>query len=206
MLNETFFLTGIGTDVGKTVVSAILAQALEAHYWKPVQAGDLDNSDSIKIARLAPKAKVLPEAIKLEHPMSPHAAANLEGRQIELSELKVPAIDGPMLIEGAGGLLVPFNNQGETWLDWLKLNPMPIVLVSRHYLGSINHSLLTAKVLQDAGLTIRGWIFVGDENKGTEQIILNTTKIPMIGRVPFSKSGVDAEFVATQAQEFLLRF
>lgn len=205
MLNETFFLTGIGTDVGKTVVSAILAQALKAHYWKPVQAGDLDNSDSIKIGRLAPKATVLPEAFKLQHPMSPHAAANLEGRSIDLSELQVPQITGPLLIEGAGGLLVPFNNQGDTWLDWLKQNPMPIVLVSRHYLGSINHSLLTAKVLQDTGLIIRGWIFVGDENKDTEQIILSTTKVPMIARIPLANNGVDAEFVASQALELSLR-
>ena len=146
--DQKYVITGIGTDVGKTVVSAIISEALEAHYWKPIQAGDLDNSDSLKIAEYTEKVKVLAEGYRLSQPMSPHAAAEIDGVEIQRSDLKLPEVSGNLIVEGAGGLMVPVNNDGLTFADLIEDWNLPTIVVSRHYLGSINHSLLTAEVLK----------------------------------------------------------
>ncbi len=195
---KRYVISGIGTEVGKTVVSAIVSEALKATYWKPVQAGELENTDSHKVQRLTSNVRILPEAYKLKEPMSPHAAAEIDGVNIQLNDFNLPQVDGNFIIEGAGGLLVPINMQGLLYADVFKNWNLPVIIVSRHYLGSINHSLLTAEVLKNRGIKIAGWIFVGDENKTSESIILKVTNLPMIARIPLVRE-VTKEFVSVQA-------
>lgn len=195
-MSQKLFVTGISTNVGKTVVSAILAEALKASYWKPVQAGDLEMSDSMKVKSLTENVVVLEEAYKLTSPMSPHAAAKMDGIALPIS-LDYPTIEGNLIIEGAGGLLVPINDAGTTIADWIKDWELPVILVSKHYLGSINHTLLTIEALQYRNIPIFGIVFVGDENIETESIIA-ATKIPIIGRVPMTDNLIKA-FVIEQS-------
>jgi len=169
---KKFIVTGIGTDIGKTVVSSILSEALKATYWKPVQAGDLDNSDSIKIKKWCSESvQVLPEAFRLTQPLSPHSAAEIDKIEITQNELSLPVVNGNFILEGAGGIMVPINKAGLLFVDLFPLWNLPVILVSRHYLGSINHTLLTAEILQNRGVKIEGIVFVGDENSATESII-----------------------------------
>jgi dethiobiotin synthetase len=194
------FISGISTDVGKTVVSAILAEALEANYWKPVQAGDLENSDSIKINEYcSEKVNILREQYRLSEPMSPHAAAEIDKVNIGLKDFQVPNSDGNLVIEGAGGLMVPLNSDGLLVIDLVEQKKWPVVLVSRHYLGSINHTLLSVEVLKKRNIPVAGIIFVGDENTATESIIALQTQVPILGRVPLTEK-VDQGFVQKQAE------
>ncbi len=197
---STYFITGISTDVGKTVVSAIIAEALKAHYWKPIQAGDLDNSDSIKVKNLTEHVIVLGEAYRLNQAMSPHAAAKLDKVQIP-SSIPMPDVLGNLIIEGAGGLLVPFNAQGTVLADLVKTWNIPAIVVSRHYLGSINHTLLTIEVLKNRGINIKGIVFVGDENKETESIIEQISEVKILGRIPMA-AGITKEFILEQSNLF----
>lgn len=197
---KQYVISGIGTGVGKTVVSAIVSEALKATYWKPIQAGDLDNSDALKVAEFTSKVKVLNELFQLTEPMSPHAAAEIDGINIQLQDFELPQVDSNLIIEGAGGLLVPINNEGLTYADVFKSWNIPVIIVSRHYLGSINHSLLTAEVLTKRGIAIAGWIFVGEENKATEEIILQNSGVQMIARIPEVEI-VTKEFITEQAQK-----
>lgn len=201
MEQKKYLITGIGTDVGKTVVSAIVAQALEADYWKPIQSGELENSDSHKIDRLTDeKVHILPERYRLTEPMSPHASAAIDGVQLHLSELTLPETDRNLLVEGAGGLMVPINDT-HLLIDAFKLWNLPVIIISRHYVGSINHTLLTIEALQNRGIAIKGLVFVGDENPATESFILNHTKVPFLMRVPIAAE-VTADFVQEQANLF----
>ena len=182
------FITGIGTDVGKTVASAICVQALEADYWKPIQAGDLDNSDSHKIKSKvkSEKSKVHANSYQLNTPASPHYAAQLDGITIDLKKIIEPSFDyaqddNHLVIEGAGGILVPLNNN-DCIIDLIKPD-YKVIIVSRHYLGSINHTLLTFEALKNRSIEVAGIIFSGDENKATEDIILSKTKAKFIGRI-----------------------
>ncbi len=197
-MNKQFVVTGIGTDVGKTVVSAILSEALKATYWKPVQAGDLDNSDSIKVDRMTDHVTLLPEAFRLNEPMSPHAAAKIDGVRIQAVDLQVPKVNGHLVIEGAGGLMVPINEEGLTYADVFQRWNLPVVIVSRHYLGSINHTLMTVEVLQQRNISIMGIVFVGNENEATESIILRSTGLNMLARIP-ETDAVDKAFISEQA-------
>jgi len=195
---KQYVISGIGTEVGKTVVSAIVSEALKATYWKPIQAGELDNTDSHKIERLTSNVRVLPERFKLNAPMSPHAAAEIESIEINLDSFALPFVASNLVIEGAGGLLVPINNEGLLFADVFQKWNLPVLLVSRHYLGSINHSLLTAEVLKTRGIKVVGWIFVGDKNEASESIILKVTELPLIARIPIVEE-ITKEFVAEQA-------
>lgn len=196
---KEFVVTGIGTDVGKTVVSAIMVKAVGAAYWKPVQSGSKDGTDSERIRGLIPEVEIIPERYCLREPLSPHAAAELEGVTIELEQLRKPDYQGNLIIEGAGGLLVPLNQKGETFLDAAKLWNLPVVVVSRHYLGSINHTLLTIKAIEQSGLKLAGLIFVGEENIPTETIIEHISGAKVIGRIP-EVSEVTSEFINAQAR------
>lgn len=201
---KKFIVTGIGTDIGKTVVSSILAEALKATYWKPVQAGDLDNSDSIKIKKWCSESvQVLPEAFRLSQPLSPHSAAEIDNIKITANDLVLPKVDGNFILEGAGGIMVPFNLEGLLFVDLIPIWNLPVILVSRHYLGSINHTLLTAEILQNRGAKIEGVIFVGDENKSTESIILSKTKLKLIARIPIAEE-ITSEFIKEQASKISL--
>ena len=177
------FITGIGTDVGKTVASAIVTEALEADYWKPIQAGDLENSDSHKIkSRISNnKSHIFENAYALQTPASPHYAAHLDGVTIDLKKIKEPETKNHLVIEGAGGVFVPLNDN-DCIIDLIQ-SDYKVIVVSRHYLGSINHTLLTIEALQNRELEIAGVIFSGDENKATEEIILSKTGVKCIGRI-----------------------
>ena len=196
MKQKKYFITGISTEVGKTVVAAILTEALEADYWKPVQAGELDNSDTHKVKRLISNSNATfhPNSYALATPMSPHAAAEIDGITIDLKKIKEPKTKNNLVIEGAGGLLVPLNNT-DTILDLIR-QEYTVIVVSRHYLGSINHTLLTVKLLQEKGFKV-SIIFSGNEHKSTEEIIKKMTNAPVIGRVddePYFDKNVIKEY------------
>jgi dethiobiotin synthase len=182
-MNDTYFITGISTEVGKTISSAIVVESLQADYWKPIQSGDLDNSDTMKVKSLISNSisTFFPSSYEFDYPASPHLSAQMEGRHIELAHIKRPHSSNTLVIEGAGGLFVPLNERN-TILD-LMLPTDKIVLVSRHYLGSINHTMLSVEALQRRGLNIFGIIFSGEENTATESWIASYTQIPIIGRI-----------------------
>ena len=175
------FVSGIGTDVGKTVVSAILTEALQADYWKPIQSGDLDNSDTIKVKKLVTNNKSFfhPEAYRLPLPLSPHAAAAQAGIEIDINQINLPATENNLVIEGAGGLFVPLNDQVLMITLIKKLN-IPVVLVSANYLGSINHTLLSVEVLQAREIPVAGIIFNGEPTPATEDYILAYSGLPKL--------------------------
>ncbi len=183
MAKNTFFITGISTEVGKTVASAIVTEALEADYWKPIQAGDLDYSDTHKVKEFISNAKTVfhENAFSLKTPMSPHAAAAIDEVHITSSEIKRPETINNLVIEGAGGLLVPIS-ETETILDLIEPDDK-VIVVSRHYLGSINHTLLTIDKLKQAGKTVFGILFSGAEHPTTETVIAKMTGVPVLGRI-----------------------
>lgn len=192
------FITGIGTGVGKTLVSAIVTEAVGGWYWKPVQAGFDEGTDAEWVGeRLSRTGRVLPEAYKLRLPASPHIAAREEGITIPITALaaKLP-VERPLVVEGAGGLLVPLND-GEFMADLALALDATVILVSRNYLGSINHSLLTAEVCRMRGLRVGGWIF-NDQYMNYEEEIVGWTGYPRLGSVPY-REAPDREFVKTQA-------
>lgn len=193
---KKYFITGISTEVGKTVASAIVIEALEADYWKPVQAGELDNSDTHKVERFISNSKSVfhQNSYALETPTSPHAAAEIDGLSISLNQIIAPKTDNHLVIEGAGGLLVPLNDTN-TILDLIQTD-YKIIVVSRHYLGSINHTLLTVNLLKEKGFDV-SIIFSGNEHPSTESIIKKMTNVPVIGRIneePYFDKNVIKEY------------
>ena len=201
------FITGIGTDVGKTIASAIVVEALEADYWKPIQAGDIDNSDSHKIQRYISNDKTVihNNSYKLNTPASPHYAAEVDGTKIELAKIIEPKTSNNLVIEGAGGVLVPLND-ADSIVDLIQKEYKTIV-VSRHYLGSINHTLLTIEALKTRNISVAGIIFSGDENKSTEEIIIKKKKLNYIGtsdNEPYFDANV-ISYYADKFRENLLR-
>lgn len=194
------FITGISTEVGKTVASAIVVESLKADYWKPIQAGDLDNSDSHKIESLISNNKTVvhPNSYALKTPMSPHASAEIDGITIDLEKIIPPKTENHLVIEGAGGLLVPLNDT-DTIFDLIRPDHK-VIVVSRHYLGSINHTLLTVEKLQQKGVEI-GIIFSGDEHPTTESIILKKTGATFLGRID-EEIQFDKEVVKKYADKF----
>lgn len=195
-MTKKYFITGISTEVGKTVVSAVVTEALEADYWKPVQAGDLHFSDTDKVKGLiSNKTSVFhPNSYALQTPMSPHAAAEIDRTPIDLKKIKEPKTKNHLVIEGAGGLLVPLNEQ-ETILDIIKPD-YKVIVVSRHYLGSINHTLLTVNLLKEKGFEV-SILFSGDEHPTTESIIEKMTGVPVLGRIddePYFDQNVIREY------------
>ncbi len=195
------FITGIGTDVGKTIASAIVTEALEADYWKPIQAGDLDNSDSHKVKTYCSnqKSQFHPNAYALNTPASPHWAASIDGVTIDLNQIIEPITSNHLVIEGAGGVLVPLN-EVDCVIDLIQKD-YKVLIVSRHYLGSINHTLLTLEALKGRKINVAGIIFSGDENKATEEIILNKTNVKCIGRID-NEPYFDANVIAYYADKF----
>ena len=200
------FITGIGTDVGKTIASAIITEALEADYWKPIQAGDLQNSDSHKIKSFLSNKKTVIHAnsYALNTPASPHFAAELDRITIDLKKIIEPKTENHLVVEGAGGVFVPLNAK-DCVIDLIQPD-YKVIVVSRHYLGSINHTLLTIEALQNRKIAIAGIIFSGEENKATESIILSKTGVNYIGRIeqePYFDQNVIKEY-ADRFRENLL--
>ena len=202
MDSKRYFVAGIGTDVGKTVASAVLVEALKADYWKPVQAGDVDNTDLMKVQKLVSNSESTfhPEHYLLPYPLSPHASAAMAGVEVDANAIQIPDHKAPLIIEGAGGLLVPINYE-VLYIDWVQKMQLEVILVSRHYLGSINHTLLSAEALKSRGIKVKGIIFNGNENVHTEAVILQHTGFSFLGRIDETDL-VNKEFIKNQAQRF----
>jgi dethiobiotin synthetase len=184
MQNKPLFVTGIGTGIGKTLISAVLVEKLRADYWKPVQAGDLGNSDTIKVRQLVSNSTSVfhPETYCLTQPYSPHKSAALDGIVIDEQTIVLPQTNNRLIIEGAGGLMVPLNDHF-LMIDLIKQFNAEVILVSQNYLGSINHTLLSIEALKQRDIPIKGIIFNGEANLSTEDYILSYTQIPLLGSV-----------------------
>ncbi|HSI17906.1 MAG TPA: dethiobiotin synthase [Sphingomonas sp.] len=182
MNRPVIVVTGTDTDVGKTVFAAALAGALGARYWKPVQAGLDPRADVDSVAMLS-GARMLPEAYRLATPCSPHRAAEIDGVTIDPARLALPDVDGPLVVEGAGGVLVPITPDllfADLFARWAK----PVVLVARTGLGTINHSLLSIEAMRHRGVPIRGIAFIGDEQPDSEATIARFGQVKRLGRLP----------------------
>ncbi len=205
MMVQTIFITGIGTGIGKTVVSAIIAEALQADYWKPVQAGYDDGTDSEWMTSILSnnRSKVYPEVYRLKLPASPHIAARDEGRVISSEKIfsayaqyTVPG--RRLIIEGAGGLLVPLNDH-ELVIDLIRKLNAKVILVSRHYLGSINHSLLTANLCRQKGIRVIGWVF-NDHFMDYEDDIVQWSGYPKLASIG-KLDDISPEVITEQAKK-----
>ncbi len=195
-MGKSFFVSAIGTDSGKTLISAILTQALEADYWKPVQSGEPRDTDMIT-KLLGKKVRTHPEAYLFSSPVSPHQAAKMENQQIDLCKISLPKTHNNLIIEGAGGVLVPLNER-ETILDLIIHLKVPLILVSNYYLGSINHTLLTLDVLKQNNIKVEGIIFNGDQNEDSMRAILARTSIPHLYSIPKTDK-IDPIFIQQHA-------
>lgn len=178
-----FVIAGTDTGVGKTVFSAALTGALGASYWKPVQSGLDDETDSQTVARLVVGAHILPEAWRLQLPASPHISAHAEGVEIDPASLAPPEVAGPLVIETAGGVMVPLTDDTLT-IDVLACWGLPVIVVARTALGTINHSLLTLEALRRRDIPIHGIAFVGDAEEAVEQTIARLGGVKRLGRLP----------------------
>lgn len=177
---------GIGTEVGKTIISAILVEALEADYWKPVQSGSDSQTDTETVQSLVtnlPTRIFHPEVYKLKAPLSPHAAAALEGIHIDTAKIILPATKHPLVVELAGGLMVPLTHN---FLNrhLIKQLGLPVVVVVNYYLGSINHTLLTLEVLDRYAIPVLGIIFNGELVRASRDLIINYSGLPVLGEIP----------------------
>ena len=177
------FVTSIDTNVGKTVCSSILCAGLGYDYWKPVQCGDLDFSDSMKVKSYSPLTKVHAESFQLNAPISPHEAAKLENMDISINDFKLPKSE-EIIIEGAGGVMVPLNYKGNMIVELASMFEAKVIIVFKNYLGSINHTLLTIDKVKSVGLDVLGLLVVGDEVTSSERIIEDATQMNIIARIP----------------------
>jgi len=183
-----FIVTGTDTGIGKTVFSAALTGALlrrhgAARYWKPVQAGLEEVTDSEAVATLAPGAQVHPEAYRLVTPASPHLAARIDGVTIDPARLTLPPGEAPLVVEGAGGALVPLAGRllyADLFAPW----GLPVVVVARTSLGTINHTLLTIEALRARGVALAGIAFVGEAHDENEAVIPALSGVARLGRLP----------------------
>jgi dethiobiotin synthetase len=183
-MTQRFVVTGTDTGVGKTVFAAGLTAALGATYWKPVQAGLEDETDSDLVARLAPHVRMLPEAYRLVTPCSPHESARIDGVTIDPARLTLPSGDDALVIEGAGGALVPLA-PGLLYADQFASWGLPVVVVARTALGTINHSLLTLEALRARGVAVAGIALIGPANPATAAAIAGFGKVALLGTLPW---------------------
>ncbi len=192
------FVSGIGTGIGKTISAAIITEALHADYWKPIQSGSDDVSDSETVALLVSNAetRIYKEAYSLKHSSSPHYAAKLEGANIDISLCALPTTRR-LVVEGAGGLMVPLTEK-HLQIDLVKQLELPVLLVVKNYLGSINHTLLSLEVLRSKGIKALGLVFNGPPFNDNEEIILKFCDLPVLGRIDMAEKP-DKDFVLQQA-------
>ncbi|GLS19911.1 ATP-dependent dethiobiotin synthetase BioD [Labrys miyagiensis] len=184
-MTKRIVVTGTDTGIGKTVFSAGLAGLLDGFYWKPVQSGLDDETDSEVVARLAglPSGRVLPEAYRLQSPLSPHRSAEIDGVSIEAAALSPPAVPGPLVIEGAGGLMVPLNRRTK-FIDIFAQWRVPVILCARTTLGTINHTLLSIEALRARSIPLIGIAFIGEEVADTQRTIAEFGEVRQLGRLP----------------------
>ena len=183
--NQNIFVTGIGTGIGKTIVSAILVEKLKADYWKPVQSGDLYSSDSLKVKSLISNSSTVihPESYPLTQSFSPHKSAAIDGVTIDMDKIVLPHTKNNLIIEGAGGLMVPLNNK-YLIVDLIKKLNTQVILVSKNYLGSINHTLLSIQLLKQYEIAIKGIVFNGIKDIYTKEYILDYSGVEFLGHIP----------------------
>lgn len=212
MTSQPIFITGIGTDVGKTIVAAIIAEALQVDYWKPVQAGYENGTDALQVKNLITNTRsvIHPEVYKLSLAASPHIAARKENAKIDLDVIakkyeQLATRNGQqetrnhkLIIEGAGGLMVPLN-ENEFVIDLIQKLNAKVILVSRNYLGSINHSLLTAAACKEKKLNVMGWIF-NDQYMNYEDEIARWSGYKKIASIPFAKD-INRSFIKQEAEK-----
>jgi dethiobiotin synthetase len=197
-----FFVTGTDTDVGKTLVSAWLLTHIDASYWKPVQAGTEPATDSATVQRLAdvPVGRILPEAYLLHEAMAPHEAARRAGITLDMRKLTLPPCDGPVIVEGAGGLMVPITDDA-FMIDLAGELDLPIVLVARSTLGTINHTLLSLEAIRRRGLPLAGVVISGPETPHNRAAIERYGQIEVIAEIPWLES-VTRDALKTIEPEF----
>lgn len=184
-MNNIIAIAGIHTNIGKTITSAVLTEALQADYWKPVQAGDLDKRDSMTVQQLISnnRSHIHKEALLLSQPMSPHAAAAIDGIEVDHTKFHLPVTENTLLMETAGGVLSPLSNT-MTMADLIQYYQLPAILVTQNYLGSINHTLLTIEVLRNRNIPLLGVVVNGESNEPSESYIEEYGKVPIIARIP----------------------
>lgn len=196
-MRKRIFVTGISTDVGKTIVASVIVEALKADYWKPIQSGDLEHGDADKIRAYISNEKTIihPNSYRLKTPMSPNAAAAIDGIEIQLEHIKTPKTDNILVVEGAGGLFVPLNDE-DTIMDLIKPTDK-VILVAKHYLGSINHTLLSINALRAVNLE-PFVIYSGEAHAPTEEIIAKMSQVEVLGHIEQATS-LDKGFIKEQA-------
>lgn len=205
-MRKNYFISGISTGVGKTVVSAIVAEALQADYWKPIQSG-LDEATDTEIVQSLVSNSVSvfhPEAYRLKHPSSPHKSAALEGKQINVQNIHLPETENNLVIEGAGGLMVPLNSRF-LMIDLVEKFKAEVILVSQNYLGSINHTLLSLQALKNQHIPVRMIVFNGEPDIYTENAIIAFSGITDIFRIK-PEACITKEVVKCYAEQLISLF
>lgn len=197
---KQYIIAGIGTEIGKTVCSAIVTKALQADYWKPVQAGNLTDGDAYWVQLWVPGTHVYDSTYMLKNPLSPHTAAEMDGIRITLDAFHLPVTQQNLIVELAGGIMVPLNEH-QTNLDLMQHLGLPVILVSKNYLGSINHTLMTYEILKSRNIPMAGIIFNGPTNSSGEAFIVNHTELPVLLRVNEEKE-INPSIIAHYAESF----
>ena len=192
-MSNTCIITGTDTDIGKTVVAAMLTLALGGTYWKPVQSGIEGGVDTRAVQKMTglPNERFLEEKYVFTEPLSPHRAAELDEAHIDVDALSIPKVDGPLIIEGAGGLMVPLTRENlliNLFKSWNEEERVPVILVARTGLGTINHTLLSLEALWSRDIPVHGIVFVGDENEDNMRTIADFSKVKVLGRLPMLDS------------------
>ncbi|WP_027000916.1 dethiobiotin synthase [Eisenibacter elegans] len=196
-----YFITAIGTDSGKTLCSAILTEALQADYWKPIQSGQPTDTEVMQTLVSNERTVFHPAVYTFEQPIAPEAAARAVGVTMHLEELLLPDTENHLIIEGAGGVLVPINEQAFV-IDIAKRFGCEVILVSNTYLGSINHTLLTIEALRQRDISLRGIIFNGERNLYAEEVILQYAQVPCLLQIK-KEASVDKDTVKRYAERVL---
>lgn len=197
---KKYIIAGIDTEIGKTVISAIVTEALQADYWKPVQSGELEHTDTDKVRALVSNSisAFHPEGYRLHTPMSPHAAAAIDGVTIEAEKLALPPTDNNLVVELAGGLMVPLTHDFLN-IHLIKQWNIPVILISKYYLGSINHTLLSVEILKAHGVAIAGIIFNGETNATSKEAILHYSQLPCLGEIPWIEGELTSGTIKSMA-------
>lgn len=201
MKRKGYFVTGIGTGVGKTVVSSVLCQTLNYDYWKPIQCGDVEKSDSLKVQSLTKSVKVHPEAYRFHSGVAPLLAAKIEGVSIDIRQILAQAesIENAMIVEGAGGVLVPMSRR-HLFVDLIRSLGLPVIVVVRPYLGSVNHTLLTLECLKRCEVPIAGVVFSGEDRHGSKDMIVDFSDVKILGEISETEL-LDHSFVLAESKK-----
>ncbi len=196
-MTRAFIVSGTDTGIGKTAAAAMLTMGLGAHYWKPIQSGTDDGTDTATVKALTglPGDRFLPEAYVLTEPLSPHRSAELDGVEIEIDRLNLPQIDGPLIVEGAGGLMVPVTRQ-LLQIDLFRHWGAPVILCARTGLGTINHTLLSVEALRARNIPLHGLLFIGGDNADNIRTIADLSGARVLGRLPWFER-IDATALTT---------